>query len=396
MPDAGRRLGQFLGELLHKGTPSSGANRSQVSERGGPVAMTESTGADVNVKVVGLGGAGGNAVLRMANRRLHALDYLAINTDVQALRNMKAVPTLAIGHTTTGGMGCGGNPDIGRKAMRESQEQVAQLLEGSDMVFIAAGMGGGTGTGAAPAVADVARRQGALTVAVVTRPFSFEGSRRMEVAERGLHLLRQKVDTLIVVENDRLLSSLDGEISLEKGFRLADEVLRQGVQGISEIITAPGLINVDFADVKAVMVNGGSSFMALGEGKGKNAASDAVRAALSNPLFDAPLEGATGILFNIKGGKDLTLGQVTEVADIIRDASQSQAHVVFGVVQDPKWNKRVSITLVATGLSPKRETPDETEVATVLSRAHQIPTPAPRAATNGHNALASANIPKLL
>ena len=312
--------------------------------------MQQTSHSDVRIKVVGVGGAGGNAVYRMASSGLDGLEYLAVNTDTQALGPVGRMPTFAIGPQTTSGMGSGGNPDVGRKAVRESQEQVAQLLDGADMVFITAGMGGGTGTGAAPAIADQARTHGALTVAVVTCPFSFEGPRRRKVADVGLEQLRQKVDTLITVDNDRLLTSLGGKVSLDKAFRLADEVLRQGVEGISEIITVPGLINVDFADVKTVIENGGPSFMALGEGKGRSAAQDAAQAALSNPLFEAPLEGATGVLFNVKGGRDLALGQVHQVAAIIQKASSPRANVVFGVVQDGKWKKRVTITVVGTGL----------------------------------------------
>ena len=324
--------------------------------------MSRSDNTQVRVKVVGVGGAGGNAVHRMANSRLPGLELLAINTDAQALSRLKKVPVFAIGPSTTGGMGSGGDADVGKKAIRESHEQVAQLLDGTDMVFITAGMGGGTGTGAVPAIAELARRQGALTVAVVTRPFSYEGSLRSEVADRGIELLAQKVDTLITVENDRLLSSLEGNTSLDRAFRLADEVLRQGVEGISEILLVPGLINVDFADIKAVMSHGGPSFMAMGEGKGSSAAAEAVSAALSNPLFDAPLKGASGILLNIKGGKDLTLGQVHEVAGVIRGASRSQAQVIFGVVRDTRWKKRVSITLVATGVGEEQQATEESVV----------------------------------
>ena len=309
---------------------------------------------DVRVKVVGVGGAGGNAIARMASAGLRGVEFLAVNTDVQALRRVKDVPTYAIGPVTTGGMGSGGSPDLGRKAVRENQDHIGELLEGSDMVFVTAGMGGGTGTGAAPIVAEIARRKGALTIGVVTRPFSFEGQNRMAAADKGLKQLRPKVDTLITVENDRLLSSLDGKMSLERGFQIADEVLRQGVEGISEIITVPGTINVDFADVRSVMMKRGVSFMALGEGKGSTAATDAVKAALANPLFTAPIEGAQGILFNVRGGRDLSIGQVHEIAGMIEGASKTQAQVVFGVVQDPRWNKRVRVTLVATGI-PSRE-----------------------------------------
>ena len=360
--------------------------------------MKSPVGTDVRVKVVGVGGAGCNTVHRMANTKLQDLDFIAINTDVQALSRTKIIPTFAIGPSITGGMGSGGDAEVGRKAIRESYGQVAQLMEGADMVFITAGMGGGTGTGAAPIIAEMARKHGALTVAVVTRPFSFEGARRLELADRGLLQLQKKVDTLIAVENDRLLSSLDGKLSLENAFRYADEVLQQGVQGISEIITVPGLVNVDFADVRAVMANAGPSFMAIGEGKGKSAATEAVHAALSNPLFDAPLEGAAGILFNIKGGKDLTLGQVHEVAGIISNASRSQAQVIFGVVQHPKWNKRVSITLVATGVSADTGMPAQTAhdggtTAFELQRPRRAAT---ALSTNGHRGTASLSTEKKL
>ena len=340
------------------GTDSAGRYGATGGYEGGITRRLDLAGAaaesDVRVKVIGVGGAGGNAVARMASAGMRGVEFLAVNTDVQALRRVKGVPTYAIGPMTTSGMGSGGNPDLGRKAVRENQEHIGELLEGSDMVFVTAGMGGGTGTGAAPVVAEIARRKGALTVGVVTRPFSFEGQSRMAAADKGLKQLGQKVDTLITVENDRLLTSLDGEMSLERGFRIADEVLRQGVEGISEIITVPGTINVDFADVKSVMMNRGISFMALGEGKGRTASTDAVKAALANPLFTAPIEGAQGILFNVRGGRDLSIGQVHEIAGMIEGASKTQAQVVFGVIQDPRWNKRVRVTLVATGI-PSRE-----------------------------------------
>ncbi len=309
------------------------------------------TEQNVKIKVVGVGGAGGNAIQRMADEKIEGAELLAVNTDAQALRRLKKVETLAIGKLATRGMGSGGNPEVGRKAVRESQDQVAQALEGADMVFVAAGMGGGTGTGAAPVVAEVARKQGALTVAVATLPFDFEGAARRAAGERGLKLLGQRADTLITVDNDRLDSSLDVKLSLDRAFKLADEVLRQGVQGITEVVTLPGLVNVDFADVKSVMAGGGPSFMALGEGRGKSAAKDAARAAISNPLFDAPLCGASGVLFNVKGGRDLTLGQVHEVAGMIREATRTSSRVVFGVAQKTWWRRRVEVTLVATGIS---------------------------------------------
>ena len=349
--------------------------------------------APVNIKVVGVGGAGGNAVLRMAKNRPQGVSFLAVNTDLQALGQIKGLETFAIGPKTTQGMGSGGDHDLGRKAMRESHEQVAHMIDGADMVFVTAGMGGGTGTGAAPAVAEISRRQGALTVGVVTLPFSFEGAHRKAVALEGIERLRQKVDTLIQVDNDRLLPALNGNASLESAFRLADETLRQGVQGISDVVTVPGLINVDFADMRAVMSNSGPAFMAVGNGKGKLAAMDAASSALSNPLFDAPLEGATGVLFNVKGGKDLTLGQVHEVADAIRASSRSQPKVVFGVVQDRKLKNQVSITLVATGIATRDETEEELEGDEAPDSG--LLELVAKADTNGHNKLDAAATQKL-
>ena len=311
--------------------------------------------SEVSVKVVGVGGAGGNAVSRMVRGGLAQVEAFALNTDLQALSGLKYVPSYAIGPQTVNGMGSGGRPEVGRRAIKESQKHVAELLDGADMVFITAGMGGGTGTGASSVVADIARKKGALTVGVVTLPFSFEGSQRRAVAEQGLRSLKQKVDTLIVVENDRLLPSLKGKMSLERAFEAADGILQQGVKGISDIITVPGMINVDFADVRSVMSGAGAAFMAYGEGEGKWAAIEAARGALANPLFNAPIEGATGILFNITGGRSLTLGQVHEVAEIIRKAANSDANVIFGVVQDRQLKKRVSITLVGTGVGSQRQ-----------------------------------------
>ena len=304
----------------------------------------------IEIRVVGVGGGGGNAVRRMADDGPLGVRYLVLNTDVQALKDFGNVPTFAIGPNATNGMGSGGQPEIGRKAMRESSEDVSRLLDGADMAFIAVGMGGGTGTGAAAAVADVARKRGALTVGVATLPFEFEGPRRRENAERGIQQLRRKVDTLIVVENDRLLPALDGDVELERAFRMADDVLRQGIQGISDIITVNGMINVDFADVKAIMSGGGAAFMAIGSGAGCDAATQAAESALANPLFDMPLEGAKGVLLNVTGGPDLTLGQVHEVAGIIKSAASENANVIFGVVQDERMKNKVSVTLVGAGV----------------------------------------------
>ncbi len=344
------------------------------------------------LRVVGVGGAGGNAVSRMSRDGAPGVDLVALNTDLQALAQLNGVHTFAIGPTTTRGMGSGGRPEIGRKAVNESRPQIAQLIDGADMVFITAGMGGGTGTGASSIVAEVARKQGALTVGVVTLPFSFEGPERMSTARAGIVQLQQKVDTLIVAENDRLLAALKSNVSLDSAFRAADEVLRQGVQGISEILTTSGLVTVDFADVKTVMTNGGPSFMAVGEGKGDNAAVDAVRSALSNPLFDAPVEGASGVILNVRGGKNLALGQVHEVAAIVREAVQRECNVMFGVVQDKKMKKRVRVTLMATAISRLQHedrAPAEQPAAVENSSSHA-------AHANGHSAQFAIGTSRLL
>ena len=353
--------------------------------------------SDVSIRVVGVGGGGGNAVRRMAADGVQGVRFLALNTDVQALQSLKQVQTFAIGPTTTKGTGSGGRPELGRKAMRESQAQVSSLLQGADMVFIAAGMGGGTGTGAASLVADIARKQGALTVGIVTLPFGFEGSRRRANADNGLRQLKQKVDTLIVVENDRLLPALESRVELEQAFRLADEVLRQGVQGISDIVTISGMINVDFADVKAVMAGGGSAFMAMGHGQGREAAAQAARSALANPLFDAPLEGASGVLLNVTGGPDLTLGQVHEVADIVHEAADSGANVIFGVVQERRMKGRVSVTLVGTGInSPEEETVIEQATEVITKKREPLAPASTSFAKNGHSQTALAGTRLLL
>ena len=353
--------------------------------------------SDVSIRVVGVGGGGGNAVRRMSDDGLQGVRFLALNTDVQALRGLRHVQTFAIGPETTGGTGSGGQPEVGRKAMRESQAQVSSLLQGAEMVFIAAGMGGGTGTGAASLVADLARKQGALTVGVITLPFGFEGSRRKENAEKGLRQLKQKVDTLIVVDNDRLLPALEGRIELEQAFRLADEVLRQGVQGISDIVTVNGMINVDFADVKTVMAGGGSAFMAIGHGQGREAAAQSARSALANPLFDAPLEGARGILFNVTGGPDLTLGQVHEVADIVNEAADSGANVIFGVVQERRMKGRVSVTLVGTGIESAVSEPVIDQATELITKKRKpLASASTSFSTNGHSRAELAGTQQLL
>jgi cell division protein FtsZ len=312
------------------------------------------TGAAV-IRVIGVGGAGSNAVDRMIEVGLHGVEFISANTDLQALERAMSDGKLQMGPEATNGLGAGGDPEVGGAAAEESRQDIRKALEGSDMVFITAGMGGGTGTGAAPVVAEVSREVGALTVAVVTKPFAFERGRRQSIAEEGLDNLRTKVDTLITVPNDRLLGVVQKKVSLVEAFRLADEVLREGVQGISDLITIPGLINLDFADVKAIMQDAGTALMGIGVGKGETRAVDAAQAAISSPLLETTIDGATRILFNISGGSDLSLSEVEEAAQVIRAASDSpDTNVLFGVVVNEDMSEEVKITVLATGFDRSR------------------------------------------
>ncbi|HEY4387423.1 MAG TPA: cell division protein FtsZ [Ktedonobacteraceae bacterium] len=301
------------------------------------------------IRVIGVGGGGSNAVNRMIQANMVGIEFIAINTDAQALLLTEAPQRIRIGDKLTRGLGAGGNPGVGSKAAEENAEEIYEALKGSDMVFITAGMGGGTGTGASPIVAQIAREVGALTVGVVTKPFSFEGKKRMLSADEGIANLKQHVDTLITVPNDRLLQVADKRTPLADAFRLADDVLRQGIQGISDLITVPGLINLDFADVKTIMSAAGSALMAIGEASGENRATDAANIAIASPLLDIDISGARGVLFNITGGMDMTLFEVNEAADIISNAAHPEANIIFGAVQDPNYDGKVKITVIATG-----------------------------------------------
>lgn len=301
------------------------------------------------IRVIGVGGGGSNAVNRMIQANMMGIEFIALNTDAQALLQTQAPHHIRIGDKLTRGLGAGGNPGVGAKAAEENAEEIYETLKGSDMVFITAGMGGGTGTGASPVVAQIAREVGALTVGVVTKPFSFEGKKRMLAAEEGIANLKQHVDTLITVPNDRLLQVADKRMPLAEAFRLADDVLRQGIQGISDLITVPGLINLDFADVKTIMSAAGSALMAIGEASGESRATDAAQIAIASPLLDIDISGARGVLFNITGGTDLTLFEVNEAADIISRAAHPEANIIFGAVQDPHFDGKVKITVIATG-----------------------------------------------
>jgi cell division protein FtsZ len=301
------------------------------------------------IKVLGLGGGGSNAVNRMIEEGIQGVEFVAINTDSQALMLAKAPQRIRIGEKLTKGLGSGGQAEIGRKAAEESSDELYEVLRGADMVFLTAGMGGGTGTGATPVAASIAREIGALTIGVVTRPFSFEGSKRRQVAEEGIEQLKEAVDTLIVIPNDRLLQIVEKRASLQDAFRVADDVLRQGIQGISELITVPGLINLDFADVRSIMSEGGAALMAVGKGSGETRAADAARAAISSQLLDVTIDGARGILFNVTGGPNLSLFEVNESAEIIRETAHPEANIIFGAVIDEALADEVRITVVATG-----------------------------------------------
>ena len=333
------------------------------------------------IKVVGVGGGGQNAVNRMIEEGIQGVEFIAVNTDAQALMLSNAPVRMRIGDKLTKGLGSGGNPEIGLRAADESREEIKVALEGADMVFVTAGMGGGTGSGASPVIAEIAREVGALTIGVVTRPFSFEGAYRRRAAETSIDDLKKNVDTLIAIPNDRLFQIVDKKVSLNLAFRTADDVLRQGIQGISELITVPGLINVDFADVKAVMLQGGAALMAIGRGTGENRAKDAAHEAIQSKLLDVSIDGARAILFNIKGGNELTLFEVGEAAEIIRASAHPECNIIFGAVIDPNMKDDVTLTVIATGFD-HQDAADATQYTsrtfdtrTGQSRPEQTPRP---------------------
>jgi cell division protein FtsZ len=301
------------------------------------------------IKVVGVGGGGCNAVDRMIDEGLTGVEFVAVNTDAQALMLSKASTRVRVGEKLTRGLGSGGDAETGRKAAEESSTEMYEVLKGADMVFITAGMGGGTGTGGAPIVAQIAKEVGALTIGVVTRPFTFEGSRRIQSAEAGIEKFKENADTLIVIPNDRLLQIVDKRATMQQAFRMADDVLRQGVQGISELITVPGLINLDFADVRTIMSEGGAALMAVGTGKGEDGARLAAEAAISSQLLDITIDGARGILFNVTGGPNLTLFEVNQAAAIIKETAHPDVNLIFGAVVDQSMKDEVRITVIATG-----------------------------------------------
>jgi cell division protein FtsZ len=331
------------------------------------------------IKVIGVGGGGSNAVNRMIEAGLGGVDFIAVNTDAQALMLSNAPVRVRVGSDLTRGLGSGGDPTMGGKAAEESRDELRSVMEGADMVFVTAGMGGGTGTGASPIIAQIAQEMGALTVAVVTKPFGFEGARRAKSAEDGMQKLQSHVDTLIAIQNDRLLQLVDRNAPLQKAFLVADDILRQGIQGISELITVPGLINMDFADVKAVMTDGGAALMAVGRASGEERALAAAQQAITSPLLDITISGAKGVLFNVKGGPDLSLFEVNQAAELIRQTAAPEANIIFGAVIDEQLKDHIQITVIATGFeldSKSRVTTSQTvegDVETPKSGVFQRP-----------------------
>jgi cell division protein FtsZ len=312
--------------------------------------VTSEVEAFARIRVVGAGGSGGNAVNHMVESKMRGVDFIAVNTDAQALHHTLAKKKIHIGKNLTRGLGTGMNPELGKRAAEETKEEIQQALKGSDMVFVAGGMGGGTGTGAAPVVARTAKELGALTVGVVTKPFSFEGAQRMRLAEQGIEELRKEVDSLIIVPNDRLLATVQKETSLKNAFAMCDDILRQAVEGISDLITSPGIINVDFADVRAVMENSGTALMGIGVASGENRAAAAAHAAVSSPLLDLSINGAKGVLFAVAGGEDLGMLEVHEAAKIITESVDPNAKIIFGAIKDDKLKKsELRVTVIATG-----------------------------------------------
>ncbi|MGA8533843.1 MAG: cell division protein FtsZ [Candidatus Tumulicola sp.] len=306
------------------------------------------------IKVIGIGGGGCNAVNRMVRAGLAGVDFFSVNSDVQALRSSATENTVHIGGGQTRGLGAGANPTLGREAAEESREDLSLILQGADLVFLTAGMGGGTGTGAAPVIAEIARESGALTIAVVTKPFAFEGKKRMQIAENGIAELEAKVDTLITIPNERILQVIEKKTPLNEAFAYADDVLRQGIQGISDLITQPGLINLDFADVKTIMTDAGSAMMGIGEGSGEHRAADAAQKAIASPLLETTIEGARGVIFNITGGPDMAMYEVNEAAEMISRAVDPDAQIIFGASIDPGMSGKVRVTVLAAGFGPPR------------------------------------------
>lgn len=352
-----------------------------------------------NIKVIGVGGGGGNALNRMIRSNIKGIEFIAVNTDAQALFNNEAATKINVGKATTRGLGAGSHPEVGKQAAEESSEEIKQAIDGADMLFITCGLGGGTGTGASPVIAEIARDLGILTVGVVTKPFSFEGHRRKTQAEEGLENLKNKVDTLITIPNDKILSLIDKKTPLTEAFTVVDDVLRQGVQGIADLITVHGMINVDFADVRAIMDNAGSALMGIGYGTGESRAAEAAKAAVESPLLELDIQGAKGILFNITGGTDLSMFEVDEAARIITEAADPEANIIFGAVVNDSYTGEIKITVVATGFDDHKRS---VNIARPLGEVRSMggfkkpePAPAPRAAEPAAAAPSTPQMPNM-
>ena len=346
------------------------------------------------IKVVGVGGSGGNAISRMIEAKFKGVEFVAINTDAQDLHHNKAQEKVHVGKNLTKGLGAGMNPDIGRQAAEENRDEIQEVVKGADMVFVTCGLGGGTGSGVAPIVAEVAKEMGALTFAVVTKPFSFEGAQRRAIAEEALENLRERVDTLITIPNDKLLQIIDKKTTLINSFKIVDDVLRQGVQGISDLITKPGIVNVDFADVRAIMSNSGSALMGIGIGSGENRAADAAKAAINSPLLELSIDGAKGVLFNVSGSSDLTMLEINEAANIITESIDPNAKVIFGAVVDETIKKgEIQITVVATGFDADKmkESPLEKMSRMAITQSKPIVKVVPQNTTSHSNSSFSSH-----
>ena len=348
------------------------------------------------IKVIGVGGGGTNAVNRMVDSGIRGVEFVAVNTDRQALLLSKAASKIQIGEKITRGLGAGANPDIGAQAAEESKAEITEALRGADMVFVTAGMGGGTGTGAAPIVAACAKEMGILTIGVVTKPFTFEGKKRLSQADRGIESLKVKVDTLVVIPNDKLLQIIDRKTSIVEAFKMADDVLRQGVQGISDLIAVPGLVNLDFADVKTIMLNTGMAHMGIGRASGENRAEDAAKQAIQSPLLETSIEGARGVIINITGGSNLGLHEVNTAAELVQRSVDPEANIIFGAVIDESLDEDIVITVIATGFEKDTKIGANVPVGEIVSKAWDKkinPIPTPQETSNSSNDL---DIPSFL
>lgn len=385
-------MSQALKSLFHS---SAGGQNRYRSASPSSMEVTPDITPLATIKVIGIGGGGGNAVNRMVSAKVDGVEFISVNTDAQALYHSHAPHRINIGKAFTKGLGAGSLPDVGKKAAEESSEELKSAISGADMVFITCGLGGGTGTGASPVVADIAKELGILTVAVVTRPFSFEGASRTQSAMEGLELLKSKVDTIITIPNDRILSIIDKKTPLTDAFIVVDDVLRQAIQGIADLITTHGMINVDFADVRTIMQGAGSALMGIGYGSGENRAVDAARAAIESPLLEMSIAGAKGILFNITGGNDLSMFEVDEAAKIITEAADPDANIIFGTVINENYTGEIKCTVIATGFSPEEQSRQQGMTASgTIQRLGHAPTSSMKMSGMGQTGSSSNVKPK--